>query len=157
MLSRVSPFRDPWIEGYLHLPMAYRSLSRLSSALSAKASTLRSLQLDQMLFSKLRHIALCHLAGFVSLFYIDVTRYPRMSCYISFLQTFDTLRFLIQYSVFKVQIGTPWCPVGLSGLEPPTSRLSGVRSNRLSYKPPKAFRFLRGILAATCFPISSPI
>ena len=25
--------------------------------------------------------------------------------------------------------------VGLSGLEPPTSRLSGVRSNRLSYKP----------------------
>ena len=27
--------------------------------------------------------------------------------------------------------------VGLSGLEPPTSRLSGVRSNRLSYKPIK--------------------
>ena len=25
--------------------------------------------------------------------------------------------------------------VGLGGLEPPTSRLSGVRSNRLSYKP----------------------
>ena len=171
MLSRVSPFRDPWIEGYLHLPMAYRSLSRLSSALSAKASTLRSLQLDQMLFSKLRHIALCHLAGFVSLFYIDVTRYPRMSCYISFLQTFDTLRFLIQYSVFKVQIRNLrfrleecsaffrmiyFILVGLSGLEPPTSRLSGVRSNRLSYKPPKAFRFLRGILAATCFPMPSP-
>ena len=25
--------------------------------------------------------------------------------------------------------------VGLGGLEPPTSRLSGVRSNRLSYRP----------------------
>ena len=25
--------------------------------------------------------------------------------------------------------------VGTSGLEPPTSRLSGVRSNRLSYEP----------------------
>ena len=25
--------------------------------------------------------------------------------------------------------------VGSSGLEPPTSRLSGVRSNRLSYEP----------------------
>ena len=32
--------------------------------------------------------------------------------------------------------------LGLSGLEPPTSRLSGVRSNRLSYKPIcPAFRF----------------
>ena len=32
--------------------------------------------------------------------------------------------------------------VGLSGLEPPTSRLSGVRSNRLSYKPIlSGFRF----------------
>ena len=30
-------------------------------------------------------------------------------------------------------------PVGLSGLEPPTSRLSGVRSNLLSYKPIRWF------------------
>ena len=30
--------------------------------------------------------------------------------------------------------------MGLSGLEPPTSRLSGVRSNQLSYKP--ILRFL---------------
>ena len=42
----VSPFRHPWITGYLLLPTAFRSLSRLSSALSAKASTLRSLQLN---------------------------------------------------------------------------------------------------------------
>ena len=41
-LCRVSPFRNLWIKGYLLLPAAYRSLSRLSSALSAKASTLRS-------------------------------------------------------------------------------------------------------------------
>ena len=56
---------------------------------------------------------------------------------------FDTLRFF-QYSVFKVQtVETFWASIpndfsfgmGLSGLEPPTSRLSGVRSNRLSYKP----------------------
>ncbi len=30
----------------------------------------------------------------------------------------------------------PKVVVGSSGLEPPTSRLSGVRSNRLSYEPP---------------------
>ena len=45
-LRRVSPFRYPWITGYLLLPMAFRSLSRLSSALSAKASSLRPYQLN---------------------------------------------------------------------------------------------------------------
>ena len=44
--SRVSPFRHPRLNGYLLLPAAFRSLSRLSSALSAKASTLRSFLLD---------------------------------------------------------------------------------------------------------------
>ena len=38
---RVSPFRDLRINGYLPLPAAYRSLSRLSSAPSARASALR--------------------------------------------------------------------------------------------------------------------
>ena len=42
LLRRVSPFRNLRINGYLLLPEAYRSLSRLSSALSAKASALRS-------------------------------------------------------------------------------------------------------------------
>ena len=44
--SRVSPFRNRRVNGYLLLTVAYRSLSRLSSALSAKASTLRSYSLD---------------------------------------------------------------------------------------------------------------
>ena len=48
------------------------------------------------------------------------------------------------YAVFKVQFilgltlnltAKSYKPMGLSGLEPPTSRLSGVRSNQLSYKP----------------------
>ena len=42
----VSPFRYLRINGYLHLPVAFRSLSRLSSALSAKASALRPTLLD---------------------------------------------------------------------------------------------------------------
>ena len=44
--SRVSPFRNLRINGYLLLPEAFRSLSRLSSALSAKASALRPSSLD---------------------------------------------------------------------------------------------------------------
>ena len=45
-LRRVAPFRYPRITGYLLLPVAFRSLSRLSSALSAKAFSLCSLSLD---------------------------------------------------------------------------------------------------------------
>ena len=44
--SWVSPFRYPRINTYLQLPVAFRSLSRLSSALSAKASSLRSFLLN---------------------------------------------------------------------------------------------------------------
>ena len=40
--SRVAPFGNPRINGYLLLPVAYRSLSRPSSAPDAKAFPLRS-------------------------------------------------------------------------------------------------------------------
>ena len=43
---RVPPFRHPRLNGYLLLPAAFRSLSRLSSALSAKASALCPILLD---------------------------------------------------------------------------------------------------------------
>ena len=49
-LRRVSPFRYLRINGYLLLPEAFRSLSRLSSALSAKASTLRSSSLNHHIY-----------------------------------------------------------------------------------------------------------
>ena len=45
--------------------------------------------------------------------------------------------------------------MGLSGLEPPTSRLSGVRSNRLSYKPTvemKRFELSTPCLQGRCSP-----
>ena len=44
--GRVSPFRNLRVSGYMPLTAAYRSLSRLSSALSAKASALCPYQLD---------------------------------------------------------------------------------------------------------------
>ena len=45
---RVSPFRHLRLIAHVQLPAAFRSLSRLSSALSAKASALCPLLLDQM-------------------------------------------------------------------------------------------------------------
>ena len=60
-----------------------------------------------------------------------------LSCLQRFLVVCVLNRYLssVLYSIFKVLRLIFLKPVGLSGLEPPTSRLSGVRSNRLSYKP----------------------
>ena len=51
LLRRVSPFRHPRIPGYVPLPAAFRSLSRLSSAPGAKASALRPFLLNLPLHS----------------------------------------------------------------------------------------------------------
>ena len=120
MLSRVSPFRYLRIVAHVQLPAAFRSLSRLSSALSAKASTLRSCLLNLSPFmpsvTLLGLLPSYFYEGLLALFCVSFdTRvcccklsgmlcipWPRMSCHISFLQTL-ILKILIQYSVFKVQ------------------------------------------------------
>ena len=57
--SRVAPFGNLRVTGYLLLTVAYRSLSRPSSAPSAKASALCSLLLDLLLvFSLFCFVAL---------------------------------------------------------------------------------------------------
>ena len=75
LLCRVSPFRYLRINGYLLLPEAFRSLSRLSSALSAKASTLRSSSFDLFIRMRLRMglKMISHLA--VQCVYIALIRY----------------------------------------------------------------------------------
>ena len=66
----VSPFRHLRITGYVLLPAAFRSLSRLSSALSAKASTLRSYWLD--LLDGMYSVTYLH--GFGSLLQLTLLR-----------------------------------------------------------------------------------
>ena len=72
---RVSPFRHLRINGHLLLPAAFRSLSRLSSALSAKASTLRSYMLDHnqnciFIHSSRTDSVLCSLVAGISWFFL---------------------------------------------------------------------------------------
>ena len=69
-MTGVSPARFPHSEicgynRYLLFPAAYRSLSRLSSALSAKASTLRSFLLDLFRFYSVRNLVCNKLHFFV--------------------------------------------------------------------------------------------
>ena len=60
---RVSPFGNLRIEAYLQLPAAYRSLSRPSSALCAKAFTLCSSSLELPLLSSSSELSEFHLTN----------------------------------------------------------------------------------------------
>ena len=185
----VSPFRNRRIKGYLLLPGAYRSLSRLSSALSAKASTICSFMLDQIDSYRFKiwtsapsvvliwfrfYILNCfvvyrnHLVLILG-YWLFTISIPRMSWYFiwysmcSFQGTVSSLIFYICLTFMVLrhvdqllsvsgdkgirtldpllarqvlsQLSYTPIRVGLNGLEPSTSRLSGVRSNQLSYNP----------------------
>ena len=81
--SRVSPFRYPRIPACLRLPVAFRSLSRLSSALSAKASTLRPFLLNLPSYRSSYDVASYFLDFRLFLntgVYLRYTIFFRMSC-----------------------------------------------------------------------------
>ena len=95
----VSPFRDLRINGYLPLPEAYRSLSRLSSALSAKASALCSFCLTFAFHHPSVGDAVvdshCLINNFIDVFLSNVLR-----LYQGYLIKFNQI---YMYAVFKVQ------------------------------------------------------
>ena len=120
LTCRIAPFGNLRIKACLQLPEAYRSLPRPSSALGAKAFTLCSCSLDHYVIFGSRYSAI-------------VVILPNIN--IRFL----LFAFLIRsYSLFNFQCAVDELIVhlvGSSGLEPPTLRLSGARSNHLSYEP----------------------
>ena len=125
----VSPFGHLRIVGHLHLPEAFRSLSRPSSAPIAKASSLRPFLLDLLRSSLL-------VLFFRELFRLSLSLAYCFShnCFFNFFPLLSVVCSL--YSVFKLLFEISSISlVGSSGLEPPTSCLSGTRSNRLSYEP----------------------
>ena len=150
--------------GYLLLPVAYRSLSRPSSAPDAKAFPLRSFQLDLSNHLLILKVELCR--QFNRIFEIVIVTHlydvpqlklkirssvlsnKRPLCCLAY-HFFITL-FSFQGSIFQLLLQPDLkirlspglqiqqqicCLVGPSGLEPPTLRLSVVRSSQLSYGP----------------------
>ena len=97
LLCRVSPFGHPRIKGYLLLPAAFRSLSRPSSALSAKASALRSFCLTFC----------CYSVNSLAFFPLLMITYHRCLPIRSWLSSRITTAFFkdlfLMYAIFKVQ------------------------------------------------------
>ena len=98
----VSPFRHLRLIGYLLLPEAFRSLSRLSSALSAKASTLRSFLLGHSDLIALTSDGWCCLVCFF--LHRCISTAPR---FVSILR-FTYFRCFV-YAVFKVHSDVSFC------------------------------------------------
>ena len=115
---RVSPFRHPRIDGYVPLPAAFRSLSRLSSAPGAKASALCPSLLNRLLPApRLAWRFLGSSRALARLLWIPVPcaapmgalppasrRHFFARCPMGPPPSFGSLR---QYSVFKVQLAAP--------------------------------------------------
>ena len=69
-------------------------------------------------------------------FKVQISRYARANKLLRNLNGDGEIRTHDPLLARQVLSQLSYAPImGLSGLEPPTSRLSGVRSNRLSYKP----------------------
>ena len=79
VLRRVSPFRHLRINGYLPLPEAFRSLSRLSSALSAKASALRPFCLTSP-FTILAYMMMVICDSQLITYLLSMSSYPKLAC-----------------------------------------------------------------------------
>jgi hypothetical protein len=109
--------------GYLHLAEAYRSLSRPSSPLRAKASTIRSC----LLFSVM--------LDFVLSLYFQYVKEPIVSAEAS---TWADYRFCIKlhyirtHPTFSASWQIRWAIVENIGVEPMTSCVQGRRSSQLS-------------------------
>ena len=134
----VSPFGYPWLTACFRLPMAFRRLLRPSSAPGAKAFTLCSFQLDLTLVLSLRNrsVVSCSRRPTTYSSFFLVLCIVQFSRYISELKMFFGWKLdLVPYPIKPFLWSLKSSVVGSSGLEPPTSRLSGVRSNQLSYEP----------------------
>ena len=157
---RVSPFGHLRIKAYVRLPGAFRSLSRPSSAPSAKASALRSSSLDQYVFRPFcfavpRFFSL----ELSTVFPVCPPVFPGclISCYLNDNASIDVspVALTLQIPILRVH------ELPLFSFRSCSARLSYMRFSRcvgtfvsLPLRPSTAEHFF--VLAATCSPMPSP-
>ena len=142
LLCRVSPFGNLRINGHLHLPEAYRSLSRPSSAPDAKAFPLRSFALDLIFLlpgrsrSGSQAFELCRLRVLRNCFVLPFRKVPQI-IFVSLCCLLFILGYFVQFSrcvssSFRNQIQTLNL---LECLHPISHYLTGTRPRRDAGSP----------------------
>ena len=142
---RVSPFRHLRVTGYLLLTAAFRSLSRLSSAPSAKASALRSSLLDLLssvlaIIQSNGSLVLVKQKFFLStknrFSFIGETESSAETFVSWFFNFFEFLSKFMQCVVFKVQSGNLFqISNGDKEIRTPDPLLARQVLSQLSYTP----------------------
>ena len=93
----VSTFRNPRIEAYLQLPVAYRSLSRLSSAPDAMAFSLCSCLLELLLMY-------LSIQSFTRSLYQELLSYLKTVCFWFFYSPFTQLLVWLNCNFFTLNL-----------------------------------------------------
>ena len=132
--GRVSPFGNLRIKGYSHLPTAYRSVLRPSSPLNAKAST--KCPLRRLIAPYTKAESNLSIYGTQAIHMNAVKLHMQMFLRSNSLTLSNSCqsygKFIPIYTLIAVLCAIM---VGTGRFELPTSRLSVVRSNQLSYAP----------------------
>ena len=108
------------------------------------ASCLSDLRLDVLLTILAFFSHYCMLCCWVALTFLFLRYYWRGSRLYCVLRSVF-VSFAFRPNSFELLVGS-------SGLEPPTSRLSGVRSNHLSYEPIFSFTLPYAVLSQVAYP-----
>ena len=143
---RVVPFGNFWIKGYLHLPRAYRSLSRPSSPPRAKASAMRPCLLSFKLTFKYQVSSIRYYPGILNIAVLKT--YGSIYTFSSLLNfTFCTS---CQRSFLCFQ---RWWRITDSNRWPSACKADALASWA---NPPRVIEHRNNVLATTIFVRSSP-
>ena len=143
---RVVPFGNLWIKGYLHLPRAYRSLSRPSSPPRAKASAMRPCLLSFKLTFKYQVSSIRYYPGILNIAVLKT--YGSIYTFSSLLNfTFCTS---CQRSFLCFQ---RWWRITDSNRCPSACKADALASWA---NPPRVIEHRNNVLATTIFVRSSP-
>ena len=143
---RVVPFGNLWIKGYLHLPRAYRSLSRPSSPPRAKASAMRPCLLSFKLTFKYQVSSIRYYPGILNIAVLKT--YGSIYTFSSLLNfTFCTS---CQRSFLCFQ---RWWRITDSNRWPSACKADALASWA---NPPRVIEHSNNVLATTIFVRSSP-
>ena len=131
----ITSFIGSWCQGIHHAPFVAWPFACLLAPITASTTIFACSRTEVLLTAQISCLLVLESTKLRKHFSILVNLvYFRHICFNQYHKEYLFLACCILYTIVNMQFSKNNM-VGLNGLEPSTSRLSGVRSNQLSYKP----------------------